>query len=130
RALQAGADMLLVCHTRETQSRMHQAVCAAVRQGILPEERLLESAQRIERARRLVAPHPPQGGAARVGAANYQDLEARVALAALSLLGNGSRRPRWNRRFPTLVVGEGAVAERFAGALRYEGFAADASPRS
>ena len=26
-ALEAGADMLLVCHTRETQARMHAAVC-------------------------------------------------------------------------------------------------------
>ncbi|MFN3652762.1 MAG: glycoside hydrolase family 3 protein [Armatimonadota bacterium] len=75
-ALQAGADMLLVCHSLETQQRMHAAVCRAVREGELSEARLAESAARIERCRALTAvveaaPRAPE----KVGSEPYVALE-------------------------------------------------------
>ncbi|MGV3722980.1 MAG: beta-N-acetylhexosaminidase, partial [Actinomycetota bacterium] len=48
-ALEAGADMLLVCHTQETQLRMFRALVEAVRGGRLPEARLHQSVERVAR---------------------------------------------------------------------------------
>lgn len=46
-ALKAGADMVLVSHTRELQVAAYRAVLAAVRSGELAESRLDEAVQRI-----------------------------------------------------------------------------------
>jgi len=86
RALEAGADMLLVCHTQEVQARMHAAVCAAVRAGRLRMERVDEAVGRVRRARELtaaVAQRPPQPD--RVGAAEHVELERRTTEEALTL---------------------------------------------
>ncbi|MFD3258688.1 beta-N-acetylhexosaminidase [Paenibacillus lentus] len=47
RAIEAGADIVLVSHTLEEQVRAIQAVCAAVRSGRLTEEQIDESVARI-----------------------------------------------------------------------------------
>jgi len=47
RAVQAGADMLLCCHTRETQRAIQQALIQAVQAGRLSEARIDESLARI-----------------------------------------------------------------------------------
>jgi beta-N-acetylhexosaminidase len=49
----AGADMLLVCHTRGTQNMVCEALLSAVRSGRLSEQRIDEANWRIEKARRL-----------------------------------------------------------------------------
>ena len=50
-AVLAGADILLCCHTRETQYAMRDALVNAVEIGRLPEERIEESLARIARAK-------------------------------------------------------------------------------
>lgn len=58
-AAQAGADILLVCHTWEKQKETFDALVAAVRSGELPEERINESLARIVSAKELLSLAPP-----------------------------------------------------------------------
>lgn len=58
-AAQAGADILLVCHTWETQKATFEALVTAVRSGELPEERVNESLARIGSAKELLSLAPP-----------------------------------------------------------------------
>ena len=47
KAMAAGADVLLVCHTLDAQHRVISALTEAVKSGVLPEERLNDAVQRI-----------------------------------------------------------------------------------
>lgn len=132
-AIEAGADMLLVCHTRETQARMHAALCRAVREGRLTEERLAQSVTRIDRARaatagvRAATPDP-----SRAGSEPYRVLEARLARESLQYWNDGRYTPAvapppgWNPAGPVLVAGAAGVAESLAQQLRDIGCAAEA----
>ncbi len=58
-ALKAGADMVLVSHTKELQVGAYEAVLEAVRSGELPESRLDEAVERILAIKRKVClPNP------------------------------------------------------------------------
>lgn len=50
--IQAGVDLVLVCHTRSTQRESREAVLEAVKDGRIPESRLDESLQRIDALKR------------------------------------------------------------------------------
>jgi beta-N-acetylhexosaminidase len=60
-ALRAGADMVLVSHTLETQREVYRAIRQAVEAEILSEERVREAAGRVlaAKARALNMPEPP-----------------------------------------------------------------------
>ena len=59
-ALEAGADMLLCCHTLETQFAIRDAVYDAVRNGRITEIRIEESLARIAAAKdRWISAHAP-----------------------------------------------------------------------
>ncbi|HTL06072.1 MAG TPA: beta-N-acetylhexosaminidase [Gemmatimonadales bacterium] len=125
-AIEAGADTLLVCHTRETQARMHDALTAAVRDGRLSEERIARSVARIERARSGVPAGPRQP--ARVGSSEYQRLEQQVAEASLSLVGkaNGTGLPKgWDPRQGIVVAGDSEVSEDLVAELKQLGVRAE-----
>lgn len=134
-AIEAGADMLLVCHTKETQARMHAALCRAVREGRLTEERLAQSVARIERARAATAavrngtPNP-----ALVGSERYRTLEARLARECLRLREGEGFVPAaalpagWDPKAPVMVTGAPGVAERLAEQIREAGGTAVATP--
>ncbi|MBU8686483.1 glycosyl hydrolase family 3 [Priestia megaterium] len=47
KAVQAGADVLLVCHTLENQEKMYNGILQAVKQGKISEKRIDESVKRI-----------------------------------------------------------------------------------
>jgi beta-N-acetylhexosaminidase len=135
-AIEAGADALLVCHTQETQARMHSALCDAVRTGRLTEERLAQSVARIEKARKgaCTGPCHPQ----RVGASEYLQLEQRVAEASLSLVDGvpGTGLPAgWDPHQRMVVGGDNEVAEDLVTELKHMGMRAESatwplSPRS
>jgi beta-N-acetylhexosaminidase len=55
-AVIAGADMLLVCHTYETQKTIYAALLDAVRTGLLPETRIDEANRRIRAAKERWVP--------------------------------------------------------------------------
>ncbi|MCC2672552.1 MAG: putative beta-N-acetylglucosaminidase, partial [Armatimonadetes bacterium] len=127
-AIEAGADMLLVCHTRETQARMHRALCDGVRSGRLSEERVRQSVARIQRARELTAGVRDRASdPARVSAESFVNQERRVADAALASLGDvPAGAAPFDRSQPVLVAGAPAPAARLAEALRARGFDATA----
>jgi beta-N-acetylhexosaminidase len=127
-ALEAGVDMLLVCHTLDTQRRMHRAICEAVRSGRLSEERLHQSVARVQRAREQVS--RVREGERRpewVSAAEYRDLELQVADNALAVVGETPLSlPPLDRTLPVFVGGAPAVAASLAAALTAHGIAATA----
>jgi beta-N-acetylhexosaminidase len=126
--LEAGADMLLICHTQETQARMHAAVCAAVRSGRLSEGRLHESLARVRRARELTESARSRAGHPEiVSATAYRELEARVTEASLTLLGDAPFRG-WTRSEPVVVSGAEVVASALAAVLAESGLQAEAVP--
>jgi beta-N-acetylhexosaminidase len=127
-AIEAGADMLLVCHTLETQTRMHRALCEAVRSGRLTEERLHQSVARVQRVRELTAPvRQAPRDPSRVSAEAFVIEERRVADAALAQLGElPEGAAPLDRAQPVLVAGATGPAARLAEALRARGFDATA----
>jgi beta-N-acetylhexosaminidase len=122
-ALEAGVDMLLVCHTLETQLRMHRAVCEAVRTGRLSEERLRQSAARVQRVRELVAGvRQAKRRPELVSAKAYRELEDRVADDALALVGEAPQPwTPFDLSRPVHVGGAPALAEELARQLQAHG---------
>lgn len=57
-AVQAGADMVLVCHTLERQRETYATLLAAARSGALPEARLEEAVARVLAAKQALSPTP------------------------------------------------------------------------
>ncbi|MEI4525071.1 glycoside hydrolase family 3 N-terminal domain-containing protein [Priestia megaterium] len=47
RAVEAGADVLLVCHTLDSQEKMYNGILQAVKEGKISEKRIDESVKRI-----------------------------------------------------------------------------------
>lgn len=65
-ALKAGADLLLVSHTRELQEQAYRAVLSAVQSGEVPESRLDDAVSRVLALKRaLRGPNPLGAGEAR-----------------------------------------------------------------
>lgn len=127
-ALEAGVDMLVVCHTLDTQRRMHRAICEAVCRRRLSEERLHQSVARVQRVRELVSRvREGERQPARVSAAEYQDLELQVADDALAVVGETphSLTPLDPAR-PVFVGGVPALAASLVAALEKHGIAATA----
>jgi beta-N-acetylhexosaminidase len=121
-ALEAGADLLLVCHTWETQQRMAAVVREAIRSGRLSEARIDASVERLLALKRHAGlmdrpPCDPAAAAATVSAARYQAVEREVALAAVTLV-NDSRLLPLRADEPVLVAGPAAPAAELARLLR------------
>lgn len=127
-ALEAGVDMLLVCHTLDTQRRMHRAICQAVRNGRLSEERLQHSLARVQRARGLVSRvREGERQPERVSAPEYRDLEVQVADNALAVVGEAPLLlPPLDRALPVFVGGVFALATSLVAALTACGIEATA----
>src|SRR5207249_3071976 len=62
RAVRAGCDQLLVCHSLELQAVAHQAVVTAVERGKLERRRVLEAAARVARMKERFARRTPPIG--------------------------------------------------------------------
>jgi beta-N-acetylhexosaminidase len=124
-ALEAGADLLLVCHTWETQRGMVAAVRQAVRSGRLSEARVAASLQRLLNLKRLAGvldahPADPAAAATRVGAAPYQSLEHDVARAAITCTAGADRLPP-SSNASVQIIGRDRPASRLAELLRERG---------
>lgn len=117
RAVLAGADMLLVCHTRETQGRMHRALCDAIRDGAIPEARLADAERRRAGAVDFVrrTPRPPLS---EVGNARVAARERERCRAWIEKLPGPARPARFRRDRPWVAVGDPAAAGRVAVVLR------------
>ncbi len=88
RAVQAGADLLLVCHTEQTQAQAVQALAQAVQSGRLPLARFEDALARVRRYKqKLALPAAcPRPGADPLFAQN-RALARRVCEGALTCQG-------------------------------------------
>ena len=100
RAIRAGADMVLVCHTLSVQKESIEAVTQAVRSGEISEERIDQSVRRILKlkSKRLGSSvHSPEaagGGdrvSERVGRKDFAEVARKVAQRAVTLVRDDRR---------------------------------------
>jgi beta-N-acetylhexosaminidase len=90
-ALQAGADMVMVCHTLDTQHETVRAIHQAVVAGVLPEGRVREAAGRVLEAKRTFAA-PAEASEPWLSPA-HDALEAAIARASITLVRNAGAAP-------------------------------------
>lgn len=89
RAVLAGADVIVVSHTPERQIEAAQSICRAVMEGIIPEERINCSVERILRSKDQycvkpsVSSEPPR----RQDAEKAISLVTRISQGSLTFLG-------------------------------------------
>ncbi|MFC4546478.1 beta-N-acetylhexosaminidase [Paenactinomyces guangxiensis] len=132
RAIQAGADMVLICHSQSKQEKSIEAVKQAVEKGILTEKRIDESVRRILKlkAERLgensiiEKPHTTAKEIKqRVGNAETKALSVRIAEKAVTLV-NDQRKflPLPPTSHSRLLVLTSQKPETFREALEQEGF--------
>lgn len=129
-AMKAGVDLLLVCHTREVQRKMRDALVLAVQQGRLSEARLWEARSRVERVRWSLPPRPSLFAPGSIESASAIAFESEVSRR--SILEHSARKPlRLSRDLPLVILGAPSIRECVASALSKEGFqvaSADAEP--
>lgn len=83
KAVEAGADALLVSHTWEPQMAMFEALVAAVRSGQLSEDRIAQSAERMVRMK--LARQMGQAVTAAIGTPEHRAVALEVARKAVTV---------------------------------------------
>ncbi len=99
RAIAAGVDCLLVCHTLELQHGTIEALAEAVQKGTLPRARLEEAAARVARLQRFARPAEkiePKAAPAACGTADHRALAERMA-GDKGLLAYGKDPTEWRK---------------------------------
>jgi beta-N-acetylhexosaminidase len=85
-SLKAGADVVLVCHTLETQRETVRVIRESVTTGELPSERVAEAAGRVlDAKRRFLAAPPPEDSAPWLDPA-HAALEQEIARGSISFM--------------------------------------------
>ncbi len=121
RALQAGADMALICHTLTTQRQTRQTLLDAARSGELPLARLNEAVGRVLAAKRRVgleqnaAPIPPSALPASDALPVYLDpahdaLEQEIARASITFVKHNDTLPLRMKPADSLLILSGHSA--------------------
>lgn len=126
RALAAGADVLLVSHTWETQQRVLAGVREAIADGRVRRSRVRAALARIAAAKAHLAttPAPP---IERLSAAEFRDLEAEVAARAITVVAGRDRLPL-RPQAPVLCCAAEAIAHELAAQLAALGWPARPLP--
>ncbi|MFZ5824029.1 MAG: glycoside hydrolase family 3 protein [Bacillota bacterium] len=88
RALEAGADLLLVSHTPRVQLAAIDAVQEAIASGRIPAERVVEALERVRAARLRLAGGPAAPDLSVVGCKEHLDLTQRAARQAVTAVGD------------------------------------------
>jgi beta-N-acetylhexosaminidase len=116
-ALKAGADIVLVCHTLETQRQTVSAIRRALESGVLAESRLNEAVARVLAAKRrfLSMPAPPTGTP--WTDSETDALEREIAAGSITVVRNGGAIPVL-KDSPVLVASMHTAAARFVEILR------------
>jgi beta-N-acetylhexosaminidase len=123
-AVEAGVDLLLVCHTEGAQRATRDGLLSAVASGRIPEARVDRSVERILAAKRAFGIMDgvriePDVAARTVGAAEYRALETEAARAGIAICDGKVRTADGPRCLP-LRAGETVVihgGERLAALL-------------
>ncbi|WP_039793576.1 beta-N-acetylhexosaminidase [Paenibacillus elgii] len=115
-AVEAGADIVLISHSRELQEGALDALLEAVRSGRISEERIDASVRRLLalKRKRLAAGTEPHEAALRlVGCEAHRQTARRISEASVTLVKDEERLLPL-RRVPTLVIHTAAVATSIA----------------
>ncbi|PUA37914.1 beta-N-acetylhexosaminidase [Paenibacillus elgii] len=115
-AVEAGADIVLISHSRELQEGALDALLEAVRSGRISEERIDASVRRLLalKRKRLAAGTEPHEAALRlVGCEAHRQTAQRISEASVTLVKDEERLLPL-RRVPTLVIHTSAVATSIA----------------
>lgn len=115
-AVEAGADIVLISHSRELQEGALDALLGAVRSGRISEERIDASVRRLLalKRKRLAAGTEPHEAALRlVGCEAHRQTAERISEASVTLVKDEERLLPL-RRVPTLVIHTSAVATSIA----------------
>ena len=99
RAIAAGVDSLLVCHTLELQHGAIEALAGAVKSGQLPRARLEEAASRVQVLQRFARPASaiePSRAASQTGTPEHRALAALLA-GPKGLLAPGDDPTEWRK---------------------------------
>ena len=100
-AIEAGADLILVCHTEERQRQAFEAVVAAVKSGRLSEERIEQSLARLLKAKeQLVAKEQPALNM--VGSSNHLEVIRGAIRRSITVVRDQGNLTLTNKR--TLVI--------------------------
>lgn len=130
KAIEAGADMILVCHTFEKQEKAIYAVQKAVREGRISEQRIDESVRRILKLKaKRVGTHslvsqPYANGervSATVGRPEVHKLAQTIADHSVTLV-RGRFQPISPRRFSNVLVLTSSEEKRLESAFREVGY--------
>jgi beta-N-acetylhexosaminidase len=113
RAIQAGADVALVCHTHATQAKTIDALLTAVENGDIPESRLNEAVGRVLEAKRNYAAESETATEPWNDPA-HDDLEQRIAAASIVVVRNSGAIPIRSANKPILVVSAHPAGLRLA----------------
>lgn len=132
RAIQAGADMVLVCHTLSVQKESIEAVMQAVRNGEISEERIDQSVRRILKlkSKKLGSQSVVQKPQAeedriseRIGRKDYAEVARKVAQRAVTLVQDDQGvLPLDSRKQPRIFVLSPEGAAGLGNALKEQGF--------
>ena len=91
RAVQAGADLLLLTASAKDHSRVHRALTRAAQDRILSAEALAASEARIAALKGWLAAAPPQPDLSVVGCAQHQQVADEIAQASITLVRDQHR---------------------------------------
>lgn len=86
RAVQAGADLLLLTASAEDHARVHRALTQAAQDRILSADALAASAARIAALKGWLADAPPQPDVSLVGCAQHRQVADEIAQASVTLV--------------------------------------------
>ncbi|MCM3270375.1 beta-N-acetylhexosaminidase [Paenibacillus elgii] len=115
-AVEAGADIVLISHSRELQEGALDALLEAVRSGRISEERIDESVRRLlalKRKRLAAGTKPNEASLRLVGCEAHRQTAQRISEASVTLVKDEERLLPL-RRVPTLVIHTSAVATSIA----------------
>ncbi|WP_088831258.1 beta-N-acetylhexosaminidase [Paenibacillus tyrfis] len=115
-AVEAGADIVLISHSRELQEGSLDALLEAVRSRRISEERIDASVRRLlalKRKRLAVGAEPHEAALRLVGCEAHRETARRISEASVTLVKDEERLLPL-RRVPTLVIHTSAVATSIA----------------
>lgn len=100
-AIEAGADLILICHTEELQRGAFEAIIAAVKSGRISEERIDQSLARILKAKKLLlAQNQPE--LSTVGSPGHVEVIREAIRRSITIVSDQGQLPLANGRL--LVV--------------------------
>ena len=115
-AIEAGADLLLVCHTPEVQKAMYDEVLNAAKSGRITKQRLEKSLKRIRLIKSRISSTEP-GDMAGLDNPEHAQLRDEICQRAVTVVKNAGAIPLRNKAAKIVVAGLHSVVPEVGAAL-------------